>query len=272
MAVLSGLKPINRRRRGLSTRSGSHRSTWLLKIGVGLGLLALWELAVRAFAPDYVARPSRTIAVIPETLASQEFQTAAISTAGAVVLGLAIALVFGGALGVAIGRLRSVDLLTRFYVSALYSLPIISLLPLLTLWFGYTGQTRLILIVLAAGLPIVFNVAEGTRTISGKYLEVCRAYRAPERNVLVEVVLPAAMPYLIAGVNLAVGRALVAAVVAEFLTAIDGLGFFVLFNSRSFNQDVAMVAVLTLSLFGALMYVGARFATARLTPWYRPER
>jgi ABC-type nitrate/sulfonate/bicarbonate transport system permease component len=243
-----------------------------LKLVVGLGLLGAWELGVRAFAPDYVARPSRTIPAIPEVLGSSEYWYATASTMGSVALGLAIALVAGGALGVLIGRLKTVDLLTRFYISALYSLPIISLLPLLTLWFGYSGQTRLILVVIACGLPIVFNVAEGARSISATYLEVGRAYRAPERNILAEVVLPASMPYLIAGINLAVGRALVAAVVAEFLTAIDGLGFFVLFNSRSFNQDVAMVAVLTLSLFGVLMHTGTRLLTSRLTPWYQADQ
>jgi ABC-type nitrate/sulfonate/bicarbonate transport system permease component len=271
VTIVDSKAAASRRERG-EDRVPRRMPKWALKLGVGLCLLGAWELGVRTLAPDYVARPSRTIPAIPDVLGSSEYWTAAMSTIGSVVLGLAIALVVGGALGVLIGRLKALDLLTRFYVSALYSLPIISLLPLLTLWFGYSGQTRLILVVIACGLPIVFNVAEGARSIPGTYLEVSRAYRARELNILAEVVLPAAMPYLIAGINLAVGRALVAAVVAEFLTAINGLGFFVLFNSRSFNQDVAMVAVLTLSLFGALMHIGTRMLTSRLTPWYQAEQ
>ena len=271
MTVSTGVTSRVSRNRAVGSRA-DRRSSLLLKAAVGVGLIGVWELAVRAFAPDYVARPSRTIPAIPGVLGSQEYRDAALSTVGAVLLGLAIALVFGSVIGVVIGRIRAVDSLTRFYVSALYSLPIISILPLLTLWFGYSGQTRLILVVIACGLPIVFNVAEGARSISATYLEVCAVYRAKERNVLFEIILPASMPYLIAGINLAVGRALVAAVVAEFLTAINGLGFFVLFNSRSFQQDDAMVAVLTLSIFGALMHALTRRLTARLTPWYQPDR
>lgn len=245
---------------------------WGLKISVGLAILLTWEAVVTLWAPNYVARPSRIIVKFPEVLTSAEFWIAAADTGVAVVLGIAIALVLGSILGLIIGRSKKVDDLSRFYINALYSLPIISLLPLLTLWFGYTGLTRLILIVIACGLPIVFNVAEGARSVQGNFLEVCKAFRISETSTLFEVVMPAAMPYVIAGVNLAIGRALIGAVVAEFLAAINGLGYFVLFNSRSFQQDKAMVAVLMLSLLGILAHALTRLLTRKLIPWYQANR
>lgn len=258
--------------KAVATRRVSGRQKILLKGATGITLAVLWEVGVSLFAPPHVARPTGVVRAIPSVLTSADFQTAAIGTAVSVLIGVLVAVVIGTVLGILIGRNWIVDRVTTFYVNVLYSLPIIALLPLLTLTLGYTSETRLVLVVLAATLPIVFNVAEGARSVPREFLEVCYAYRAKGVNTLFEVILPSAIPYLMAGMNLAVGRALIAAVVAEFLTAIDGLGFFILFNSRSFNQDSALVGVIVLSLFGIALHELTRRLAGRVTPWHNSGR
>ena len=190
-------------------------------------------------------------------------------TVVAVFEGLAIGIVLGVLVGLTMGRLRDAENLLKFYVNAFFAMPILAMLPVMTLWWGYSSTTRLAIIILGAFLPVCFNVFDGVRTLPTEYVEVSKTYRARWWNVWFGIALPASLPYLLAGIKLAAGRALVAGVVAEFLLAIHGLGFYIIANSRSFNQNQATVAVLMLALVGVLINSSADIATRRLLPWYR---
>lgn len=243
----------------------------LPRLVAGIVILALWEGLVRAFAPDYVAKPSSVVVAIPVVLANPAFLRSAAITLGAVAEGLAIALVLGTAIGLLIGRSRLADRLLRHYVNGFYAMPMIVILPLVSLWFGYTGAARLATVVFAAVFSIIVNVADGAQAVPGEYLEVARSFRARPLRILVEIVLPAATPYLLAGLRLAAGRALIGAVVAEFFTAINGLGYYILYNSRIFQHDKAFVAVLLLAAFGVGVDLLVNWGTRRFLPWYRRD-
>lgn len=246
-------------------------SPLLIKLVAGVILLAIWELGVSAFAPAYVARPSGVAAVFWPVVSSPEFLSAAADTLGAVVEGLLIALVAGAALGVAMGRSFVVDRLLRYYVFALFAMPMVAILPLITLWFGYTGGARLATTVFAAFFSIAMSAADGARAVPPEFLEVSRSFRTPRWRLWFDVVLPASLPYLLAGVRLAAARALIGAVVAEFFVSVNGLGTFILFNSRSFRHNQAMVAVIVLAACGVGFEALVNQATRRYLPWYRRD-
>jgi NitT/TauT family transport system permease protein len=241
------------------------------RVVAGLAILALWEATVRVFAPAYVAKPSGILLAIPKVIVDPAFLAAAASTLNAVAQGLAIAVVVGTLLGLLIGRNDIADRALRHYVNGFNALPMIVILPLVTLWFGYTGAARLATTVFAALFSVVVNVADGARAVPREYLEVARSFRAPRRAMLVEIVLPAATPYLLAGVRLGVGRALIGAVVAEFFIGIGGLGYFILFTSRTFRHDEAFVGVLLLAAFGVGADALINWSTRRFLPWYRRD-
>ena len=115
------------------------------------------------------------------------------------------------------------------------------------------------------------NVADGARSVPREYLEVSRSYRSGRLRMLTDIVLPASMPYLLAGFRLAAGRALIGAVVAEFFLSIGGLGYYILYNSRSYHHNEAFVGVLLLAFFGAGFEVLVNWSTRRFLPWYRRE-
>ncbi len=150
-------------------------------------------------------------------------------------------------------------------------MPMLVVLPLFSLWFGYTGAARLATIVFAAVFSIIISVADGARSVPKDYVEVARSFGAGRMRMLFEIVLPASMPYFLAGLRLAGGRALIGAVVAEFFTAIGGLGYFILFNSRTFHHDEAFVAVLFLAAFGVAVDGLINWSTRRFLPWYRRD-
>jgi ABC-type nitrate/sulfonate/bicarbonate transport system permease component len=246
------------------------RST-LARLIAGVAILAVWELVARLFAPAFIARPSGIFAVLPRVLASGPFVDAVGITLLATAEGLAIALVLGTVIGLLMGHSTLADQALRLWINGFNAMPMIVILPLVSLWFGYTSLARLATIVFAAIFAVIINSAEGAQAVPREYLEVGRSFRSAPRRVLFDIVLPASTPYLLAGLRLAAGRALIGAIVAEFFTAIPGLGYFILFNSRTFHHNEAFVAVIFLAAFGVGFDTLVSSGTRHLLPWYRRD-
>jgi NitT/TauT family transport system permease protein len=213
---------------------------------------------------------------IPDVLAQRNvppgtptFWGSAEETVLAALEGMVIGVVAGVLVGLTMGRLRTADRLLRFYVSAFFAMPIIAMVPVMELWFGYDWRVRLTIVSLGAFLPVCLNVYDGTRKLPAHYVEVAESYHARWWNVWFGIALPASLPYLLAGFRLAVGRVLVGAVIAEYIANLKGLGSFILFDARTFHQPEMMVAVLFLALLGVAVNAAADLATRRLLPWYR---
>jgi ABC-type nitrate/sulfonate/bicarbonate transport system permease component len=167
------------------------------------------------------------------------------------------------------GHVKVIERLLRVYISGLNAMPMIALLPLLTIWLGFTTAARLATIVFAAFFPVAMNVTDGARSVPTEYLDVARAYGARPHHIWFGVTLPSSLPYLLAGIRIAIGRALVGAVVAEFFISVDGLGFYILFQSRTFHHNEAFVAVLMLAAFAIANDVLINWLTKRYLRWYR---
>jgi len=257
-----------------SSASPPPRAAWrngaaLPRIVCGIVLLAVWEAVVRLFAPAYVAKPTAIIAAIPRVIVDPKFFDSVGVTLLAVAEGLAIAMVLGVSLGLLVGRSTAVDRALRHYVNGFYAVPMIIVLPLFSLWFGYSGATRLATIIFAAVFSIIVNVADGARCVPREFIEVAQSFRSGRARMLTDIVLPSSMPYLLAGFRLAAGRALIGAVVAEFFLSIGGIGYYILYNSRSYHHNEAFVGVLLLAGFGVGFELLVNWSTRHFMPWYR---
>jgi ABC-type nitrate/sulfonate/bicarbonate transport system permease component len=245
--------------------------TFLPRFVTGVAMLAVWEIVVRVFAPAYVAKPSTVVLAIPRVIVDPEFLTATGQTLSAVAEGLTIALVAGTVIGLLMGRSLAFERAIRHYVNGFYAMPMIIVLPLFSLWFGYSGAARIATIIFAAIFSIIMNVADGARSVPREYIEVGRSFRSRSVRMLIEIVLPASTPYLLAGFRLAAGRALIGAVVSEFFLSVGGLGYYILYNSRTYHHDSAFVGVLLLAGFGVGFELLVQWATRRFMPWYRRD-
>ena len=244
---------------------------FLPRFVTGLVIILGWEFVVRALAPAYVAKPTTVVLAIPHVITDPAFLQALGATLAAVAEGLAITIVVGTAIGLLMGRSNTVDRIIRVYINGFNAMPMIIVLPLFSLWFGYSGAARIATIIFAAIFAITMNVADGARSVPHEYLEVARSFRAGRLWTLTEIVLPASMPYLLAGFRLAAGRALIGAVVAEFFLSVGGLGYYILYNSRSYHHNEAFVGVLLLAAFGVGFELLVVWATRRFMPWYRRD-
>lgn len=247
------------------------KSPLFLKLAAGVVLLLLWEGVVRALAPAYVAKPSGIARVFTTVIRDQQFLAAAGATLWAVVNGLLVSIVFGTAVGITMGRVVLVERSLRYYVNSLFATPMIAILPLVTLWFGYNTDARLAVVVFAAFFSIAINASDGARSVPLEYMEVARSFRARPRHTLFDIIFPSSLPYLLAGIRLAAGRALVGAVVAEFFISIPGLGYYILYNSRTFKHNEAFVAVIALVAVGVSFEVLVNWLTRRYLPWARRD-
>ncbi|MFY9684463.1 MAG: ABC transporter permease [Pseudolabrys sp.] len=247
------------------------RTMFLPRVLTGIALVLVWEFVVRTLAPAYVAKPSTVVTAIPRVITDPAFLKATGATLTAVAEGLAIALVFGTIIGLLIGRSTAFDRAIRHYVNGFYAMPMIIVLPLFSLWFGYSSATRIATIIFAAIFSIIVNVADGARSVPREYIEVARSFRSNRLSMLIGIVLPSSMPYLLAGFRLAAGRALIGAVVAEFFISIGGLGYYILYNSRSYHHNEAFVGVLLLAAFGVSFELLVNWSTRRFMPWYRRD-
>jgi len=254
-----------------AARAAIPAGSFLPRLLTGAVILLAWEFVVRAIAPAYVAKPSTVVLAVPRVIVDPEFLSALGATLAAVAEGLAITIVAGTAIGLLMGRSTTVDRATRVYINGFNSLPMIIVLPLFSLWFGYSSWARIATIIFAAIFAITMNVADGARAVPREYLEVSRSFRSGRLRTLIDIVLPASMPYLLAGFRLAAGRALIGAVVAEFFLSIGGLGYYILYNSRSYHHNEAFVGVLLLAAFGVSFELLVTWCTRHFMPWYRRD-
>ena len=252
-----------------SGRRGWLESPVFLKVAAGIILLLAWEGVVRALAPAYVARPSGIARVFVTVVMDMQFLTAAWATLWAVVQGLFVSLIAGTAVGFVMGRVSVIEHGLRYYINSLFATPMVAILPLVSLWFGYNADARLAVVVFAAFFSITINACDGARSVPLDYLEVAHSFRTRPLSTMLDVVLPSSLPYLLAGVRLAAGRALIGAVVAEFFISIPGLGYFILYNSRTFKHNEAFVAVIMLVAAGVGFEALVKWLTRRYLPWGR---
>ncbi len=248
---------------------GLRVSPLVLKTCAGVAILALWEIIVHTLAPAYVARPSGIAHVFVSVIADPQFRAAAAATLGAVIEGLLVSLVLGTGVGFLMGRIPLLERGLRYYVDSMYATPMVVILPLASLWFGYSAEARFAVVVFAAFFSIAINACDGARSVPLDYLEVARSFRARPLATLFDIVFPASLPYLLAGVRLAAGRALIGAVVAEFFVSIPGLGFYILYNSRTFKHNEAFVAVIVLIATGVAVETLMNALIRRYLPWAR---
>jgi NitT/TauT family transport system permease protein len=153
------------------------------------------------------------------------------------------------------------------WVSMLYATPILALGPLFILWLGIGVVSKIAVIFLVAVFPILINTLVGLTTTDRILLDVARSLGASPQQIYMKVRMPAALPYIIAGLRLSVARALVGVVVAELFGARAGLGFLILMSSQSFDTAAMFVGVIVLAVAGVASVAALKWVEKRMAPW-----
>ncbi len=244
---------------------------WALRPLSVLVLLGGWEWYGRHTNPLLFTYPT-AIASAGISLASHGDLTRPLTQSLSVLgWGLGLSIVVGVAIGLAMGRSRFIEALLDVPLSALYATPLVALVPVFVVWFGFGPSTKVIVVFLFAVFAILFNTARGVREVDSQLIEVARSYLATEFGLWKDLVLPSALPYIVTGVRLAVGRALVGVVIAEFYTSIAGLGYLIVTYANTFQTAKVFVPVVILMTLGVVLTAALELLERRLAPWKRKE-
>jgi NitT/TauT family transport system permease protein len=234
--------------------------------------LALWELYGRRTDPLLLTYPTAVVRAALQLIWSGELLRQLLVSLASLAAGFGASLVLGVGLGMAMGRSRLAEAALEPHVNGLYATPQVALTPLLMMWFGLGFSVKVVIIFLFAFFPILINTASGVKNVSASMVEVGRAYMASERQVLLKVIFPAALPFIMAGVRLAVGRGLVGMIVAELFTAITGLGAMLTLYGNLFETAKMFVVIIVLGLLGVGLIQATQWLERRMARWKETER
>lgn len=232
-------------------------------------VLAVWELYGRSVNPILFTYPSAVADAFGELAGSGELGAYLGQSLQVLAYGLLLAVGAGIPAGVLMARFRTVELATDLYVNALYSTPMVALVPLIVLWFGFKVPAKVVIVFLFMVFPILINTEQGVKNVDRGLLEVARSFCSTEPRLWRDLVLPSALPFIAAGVRLAIGRGLVGMVIAEFYTSISGLGYMIVRYANAFETAKLFVPIVTLMVTGVLLMNGARALELWLAPWQR---
>ncbi len=233
----------------------------------GFLLFAIWELLCRGLQIDefILPTPSRSIGAMIEFWPAIWLN--AEQTLITTLVGFFFAVVFGLALGVAVGASPMLYRALYPLLIGFNSVPKVALVPVLVIWFGIGTVPAIITAFLISFFPIVVNVATGIATLEPELEDVMRALGANRADILIKVGVPRSMPYFFASLKIAITLAFVGSVISETVASNSGIGYLMLQASSSFRVPLVFAGLLVIAALGIIMYAVAAWVEQRMTGW-----
>ena len=248
----------------MTTTQRSHRS---LRVGSVALLIVGWELLARALSSMFVPSFLDTAAAFGRIVVTRPFWHAIWISHQAFVLGFGSALIVGTLLGLAMGRWRAVEGLCDPYVNLLLATPISALIPVIILAVGLGLPARALVVFLFAIAVIVVNTRAGLKTIEPALIDMARGFGATEMQMWRTILIPGALPAVMAGCYLGLGRALTGMIAVELLLVAVGIGRMILDYQGMFAADLMYAVVVFVAGEAVLLLSAVRWLEHRITPW-----
>lgn len=229
--------------------------------------LALWELAGRMADASFLAPFSLTMQRLVAMTASGEMLAGLAGSFALFASGFGISVAAGVPIGLLIARNPRLRVAVEGYITVLYSIPMIALIPFVLSMFGFGFGPKVLVVVLFAIFPVLYNTIEGARSISPEYLDVARAFRSDEWQLWRDVLLPFTVPFALAGIRQAIGRALVGVIAAEMFLGASGIGALIGSTSQNFDMPGLLATIFVVTLVGVLMMAAGESIEKRFLVW-----
>jgi NitT/TauT family transport system permease protein len=239
---------------------------WMITVASVAMVLIVWEIFGRRINPVFGSYPSAIAEAFWELAVTGQLWSALYDSLRPFVIGYALAIVVGVPLGLFIGGFRAAEAALGLYITAGYAMPLVALVPLLILWLGLGFAVKVAVIFLMSLFPICINTWLGVTAVPKTLIEVGKSFVAPDTVILRRIILPATLPYIMAGIRLAVGRAVVGMVIAEFFTTISGLGAVIINSANNFDTATMFVPIIILML----MAIGLNWLIGFVERWVAP--
>ncbi len=235
-------------------------------------ILIVWQIVGPTISPIFFTYPTKIAVAFYTLTASGDLPYYLAQSLEVMFYGLSIAILVGIPLAILMARVRWLDWALDLPINALYATPLVAVVPLLVLWFGIYMKAKIIVVFLFAVFPVLINTYQGVRECDKNMLEVAHSFRSNEWRIWGDVLLPFAIPYIIAGIRLAIGRGLIGMIIAEFYTTISGLGYMITRYANNFEMDKTFVPVIVLMFLGVSLTSLLKWFGHRIAPWSHANR
>ncbi len=232
-----------------------------------LSLAILWEVAGRTLDSVLIPPLSQISAAWWRLLVSGKLLSNLTMSLATLIAGFFLAVLFGVVIGLLMGRFRAVEHFLDLYVNALMSAPTTAFVPVLILWFGLGVESRIAVVFLFAVFVIIINTMTGVKQVDSVFVEMARSFGAKEKEIFFKIILPAAMPAIMAGVRLGMGRAVKGMVTAEMLLTLTGIGAMIMQYGSAFATDSLFAVILTILIIAMITMKLVQWLDQRLTGW-----
>lgn len=248
-------------------RAASAQSTAVFSVLTGL---ALWEVAGRFLVQNklFLATPLQALEKIWETLLTGELLHHSWVSAQEFTIGFVVACIGGIGVGLVMARSERAANALNPWVSGIYATPVIAVAPLFILWFGIGIWSKVAVVISLVIFPVIINTEVGIRSADRQLVEMVRAFGATPTQIFWKVSLPAATPFILAGIRLGVGRGLIGVVVGELFGSRAGLGFLIVQAAEVFDMPLLFAGIIVLATAGILLTAAFRALERHLVPWH----
>ena len=240
---------------------------WVITLTSIAVLLAFWEYFGRDINPIFGSYPSAIFAAFVELVRNGKLGAAMAQSLQPFVVGYVAAIALGVPLGLVLGRFWIAEAALGILVTGGYAMPLVALVPLLVLWFGLGFTVKAAVIFLMSVFPICINTWLGVKSVPKTLIDVGKSLVASNAVILRRIVLPATLPYIMAGIRLAVGRAVVGMVIAEFFTTISGLGAIIINSANNFDTATMFVPIIVLMVLAVGLNALIGWFERAVAPW-----
>ncbi|MFL6798253.1 MAG: ABC transporter permease [Xanthobacteraceae bacterium] len=240
--------------------------------GFFLAIVLVWEAVARfgLVDPALVSAPSRIVKVAAELLPDPEFWRDLSVSAREFAVGYVSAVLVGIPLGLLIGISRRFQYLLGPLVDTLNTVPRITLLPLLVIWFGIGIWSKIAVVLLGAVIPIVISTQAGVHANEKRLVKVAQSFGASSLKIFQSIVLPGAVPFIFTGLKYGAGRALLGVVVGELYAATAGVGHMIVNAGNSFQIDIVFLGVFLFTAAGLVTNAVLNHLERRFEKWRPP--
>jgi ABC-type nitrate/sulfonate/bicarbonate transport system permease component len=268
MSAVTEAGTDRRRKRSRGSRGPLSPTTkWVLRLTSVLAIAIAWELYGSAINPVLLSSPTAIIGATFEMTADGTLLKAMGESFVVLGVGSLIGVTAGLVIGLAAGRNQVFATLIELPLNALYATPTVALIPVIVVWFGFGPTAKTVVVILFVLFPVLINTMRGVQEVDRELVEVARSFCSGERRMWFDLILPSALPYVVTGLRLAIGRALIGVIVAEFFTAFSGLGYLIVTNANSFQTDRTFVPILVIAALGVLLTALLELVERRVVRW-----
>ncbi len=232
-----------------------------------------WDLVGRdcKSSPLFVSAPSKITAAALKMIGTGEIWENLLVSGQEFLIGFVLAIGLAIPFGLLLGWYRTFNYIFEPFVSALNATPRVALTPLLIIWLGIGIWSKVALVFLGGVFPIIINTQSGVRSLDETLLRAARSFGANDRQIFRTIALPASVPFILAGIRVGLGRALVGIVVGELVGATAGIGLMMANAAAMFQTDRLFVGLFIITVFGVVLTNLANRLEHRFDAW-RPQR